>query len=249
VPWREVLSRTLQALDHPIPPEVVGEAPCQEIDHELDLRRLPVPTWFEHESGAYITAGVIVARDPESGRRNVSIARVQVRGARTAFVGIAPNHHLSVFARRAAALGRKLEVAVTIGQHPAVVLASNLYLRPGDDEFDNAGALLGRGLEALERRRPLVLDRLVDPAERVQALSVGDAEHPGRELARALEVADLVPHHHHRIVQHLFNELRALYEIAHEPAQARLIDSVQLLERVRVVRLHTLKQLVFSERA
>jgi 2,5-furandicarboxylate decarboxylase 1 len=155
VPWRDVFGRTLQALDHPIPPELVSGAACQEVEHELDLRRLPVPTWFEHESGAYITAGVIVAHDPESGRRNVSIARVQVRGACTAFIGIAPNHHLSVFARRAAALGRKLDVAVTIGQHPAVVLASNLYLRPGDDEFDNAGALLGRPV-------PLVRCRSID---------------------------------------------------------------------------------------
>jgi len=177
VPWRDVYGRTLQALEQPIAPELVSQAPCQEVDHAVDLRRLPVPTWFEHESGAYITAGVIVAKDPHSGRRNVSIARVQVRGARSAFIGIAPNHHLSVFARRAAALGRKLEVAVTIGQHPAVVLASNLYVRPGDDEFDNAGALLGRPVSLVRCRSidvevpadsELVLEGTLDPATLLQ---------------------------------------------------------------------------------
>ncbi len=155
VAWRDVYGKCLSALEHPLAPELVRDAPCQEIEREVDLRRLPVPMWCEHESGAYITAGVIVARDPESGRRNVSIARVQVRGAREAFIGIAPNHHLSVFARRAAAQGRKLELAVTIGQHPVVVLASNLYLRPGDDEFEMAGALLGKPV-------PLVRCRSID---------------------------------------------------------------------------------------
>ncbi len=155
--WRDVYRHCVWALEHPVPPQLTSDAPCQEIEHELDLARLPVPTWCEHESGAYITAGVIVARDPDSGRRNVSIARVQVRSAREAFVGIAPNHHLSVFARRAAAQGRMLEVAVTIGQHPAVVLASNLYLRPGDDEFDTAGALLGKPVP-LVRCRSIALE-------------------------------------------------------------------------------------------
>jgi 4-hydroxy-3-polyprenylbenzoate decarboxylase len=155
VAWRDVHAECVRALDNPVPPRVVTDAPCQEVEHELDLRRLPVPTWFEHEMGPYITAGVIVARDPDTGRRNVSIARLQVRGPREAFIGIAPNHHLSVFARRAAARGKELEIAVTIGQHPAIVLASNLYLRPGDDEFETAGALLGQPV-------PLVRCRSID---------------------------------------------------------------------------------------
>jgi 4-hydroxy-3-polyprenylbenzoate decarboxylase len=102
---------------------------------------------------------------------------VQVLGARNAFIGIAPNHHLSVFARRAAALGRKLELAVTIGQHPAIVLASNLYLRPGDDEFDNAGALLGRPVRLARCRSidvevpadsEIVLEGTLDPSTLLQ---------------------------------------------------------------------------------
>src|SRR5262249_4905625 len=177
VPWRDVCGHTLRALEKPIAPELVTEAACQELEHEVDLSRLPVPTWFEGESGAYITAGVIVAKDPHTGRRNVSIARVQVRGPRTAFIGIAPNHHLSVFARRAAALGRKLEVAITIGQHPAVILASNLYLRPGDDEFDNAGALLGQPVQLVRCRSidvevpadsELVVEGTLDPSTLLQ---------------------------------------------------------------------------------
>lgn len=45
--------------------------------YELAAAELPVPTFFERETGPYITAGAIVARDPESGRRNLSIARIK----------------------------------------------------------------------------------------------------------------------------------------------------------------------------
>jgi 2,5-furandicarboxylate decarboxylase 1 len=58
-------------------------------------------------------------------------------------IGIAPNHHLALFARRAAALGRPLAIAVAIGTHPAIQLAACLYLGVGDDELECAGRLLG----------------------------------------------------------------------------------------------------------
>jgi UbiD family decarboxylase len=61
----------LAALTKPVAPVMhQGAAPAQEVVHEepVDLvRLLPVPTWFERESGPYITAGVIVAKDPQTG--------------------------------------------------------------------------------------------------------------------------------------------------------------------------------------
>ena len=109
-------------------PITVPAAPCQELEiTPPDLGKLPVPTFFEHETGPYITAGVIVAKGAD-GRRNVSFARLKPIGAQRAFIGIAPNHHLAQLARAAAAEGRSLEIAVTIGNHPAVLLAGAYYL-------------------------------------------------------------------------------------------------------------------------
>ena len=140
-------SRIAAAVDKAIKPEIVERAAWQDVVVDNpDLATLPVPTFFEHETGPYISCGVIVAKDRRSGRRNVSIARLKLMGGNRAFVGIAPNHHLAVMAREAHARGEKLEIAVTIGNHAAVVLASNLYLRLGDDEYDAAGGLLGEPL-------------------------------------------------------------------------------------------------------
>jgi 2,5-furandicarboxylate decarboxylase 1 len=137
------------APERALPPVAVDDGPCREVVVDApDLRQLPVPTFFPGETGPYITAGVIIAKGT-TGRRNASFARLKILDGTTAFVGIAPEHHLSILAREAAAGGRPLEVAVTIGNHPAVLLAGAYYLQLGDDELEIAGALLGEPLEVV----------------------------------------------------------------------------------------------------
>jgi UbiD family decarboxylase len=132
-----------RALDAPLEPVIADEAPCQEVEDEPDLAKLPIPRFFAGEGGPYITAGCIVARDPETGERNWSIARVRPLGGPRALVGIAPNHHLAVAARAARERRERLPIAVTIGNHPALMVAACLYLGRGEDELRIAGALLG----------------------------------------------------------------------------------------------------------
>ncbi len=74
-------------------------------------------------------------------------------GGSRALVGIAPNHHLAVAARAAHERGERLPIAVTVGNHPALLLAACLYLARGEDELRIAGALLGE---------PVALARCLD---------------------------------------------------------------------------------------
>jgi 2,5-furandicarboxylate decarboxylase 1 len=143
----------LTALRNPIPPVMTGEGPVQEVVHRspIDLTALmPVPTWFEREGGPYITAGVIVAKDPETGRRNASIARLRLEGGCRLMAGIARNHHLYRLAEKAQALERPLEIAVAIGNHAAVLLASQMYVDLGADEFAIAGGLMREPVRLLQ---------------------------------------------------------------------------------------------------
>jgi 2,5-furandicarboxylate decarboxylase 1 len=139
----------LEAIEKPLPHRVVSPAPYQEVIVAAPslLDELPIPRFFEKEAGPYITAGAIVARDRLSGHTNLSIARLMPLGGNRAFVGIAPNHHLAVLARAAHARGEKLDIAVCVGNHPAVLVAACLYLGLGEDELPIAGALLGESLE------------------------------------------------------------------------------------------------------
>jgi 2,5-furandicarboxylate decarboxylase 1 len=142
-------SSIIAAIEQPLPHRLVPAAPCQEhvVLHPRLVEELPIPRFFEHETGPYITAGAIVAKDAHSGRANLSIARLKPIERNRALVGIAPNHHLAVLARAARARGERLDIAVCLGNHPAVLIASCLYLRLGEDELQVAGALLGEPLE------------------------------------------------------------------------------------------------------
>jgi 4-hydroxy-3-polyprenylbenzoate decarboxylase len=97
---------------------------------------------------------------------------LKLLGGPKAFIGIAPNHHLAVLARAAAARGEKLDIAVTIGNHPAVLVAAALYLGLGDDELEVAGAILGDAIEVTPCRSialevpahcEIVLEGTLDP--------------------------------------------------------------------------------------
>jgi 2,5-furandicarboxylate decarboxylase 1 len=175
----EILSALHTAIRQPLAPLRVAAAPVQEVVlRDAPLAGLPVPTFFERESRPYITAGTILARDPETGRGNLSFARLAILDGRTAMIGIAPNHHLALFARRAAALGRPLEIAVAIGTHPAIQLAACLYLGVGDDELECAGRLLGTPVKVVPA---CTVDLLVPADAEVILEGVIEADRPVEE--------------------------------------------------------------------
>jgi UbiD family decarboxylase len=185
----ELQACCLRALRDPIVPAMVGAGPAQDVIHRTDIdlaRMLPVPTWFERETGPYITAGVIVAKDPETGRRNMSIARLRLEGGARLMAGIALNHHLYRLAEKAKAAGRPLEVAVAIGNHPAVMLASQMYVDLGDDELAIAGGFLREPLRLVKCKTvdlevpadaEIVLEGLLQPDKLIEEGPV--SEFPG----------------------------------------------------------------------
>ena len=149
----DIVPRIHQAIRAPAKPVQVTNGRVQEVVvRDNPLAALPVPRFFEHETRHYITAGVILARDPHTGKGNASFARFAIHDGRTAMVGIAPNHHLALFSRRAAEAGKALPIVVALGAHPAIQLAACLYLGVGDDEIECAGSLLGAPVRLMPAR-------------------------------------------------------------------------------------------------
>nr|WP_249740387.1 UbiD family decarboxylase [Agrobacterium rubi] len=158
VPRAAIQSSLLASVQRPVAPVIVDNAPVQEQYFEEGvLARLPVPTFFDKESGPYISAGLMVARDPETGLGNASYARLKILSPTEALIGIAPNHHLAIMARKAADKGEALPFAVILGAHPAIQLAACLYLGLGEDEMHCAGALLGEPVRMARCRNSDIL--------------------------------------------------------------------------------------------
>ncbi|ABD86413.1 UbiD family decarboxylase [Rhodopseudomonas palustris] len=153
VPTDQLLTRFQDAVRHPLPWVEVDEAPAQQVIHrEVDLlTQLPIPKHNEHDSGPYITAALLIARNPVTGIQNVSIHRCQVSGPDRIGVLLLPRHTLHYF-KMAEQAGQALEIALVIGVHPACILASQAIAAVDEDEMEIAGALLGHPIEMVKCR-------------------------------------------------------------------------------------------------
>lgn len=149
----QLLDRYRTAVEKPLPSTEVpgGEAPVQQVvRREFDLTTdLPIPMHNEHDSGAYISAGLVIARNPATGIQNVSINRLQISSATRMGVLILPRH-LHRFFDAAEKAGEPLHVAVAIGVDPLTLLASQAILPFDTDELEVAGALHGEPLRVVK---------------------------------------------------------------------------------------------------
>lgn len=142
-----LLSSFESACLHPIPSSEVPIAKCQEVVHnDVDLTELlPIPVHNELDSGAYITAGLVISRRPDSGVQNVAIHRLQVSSSNRLGVLLLPRHTLA-FYQEQEATGQDLEVAIVIGVDPLTLMASQAIVPLGQDELEISGALRGSPL-------------------------------------------------------------------------------------------------------
>jgi len=136
-----LLERFRTASVEPAPLDSVASAPVQQVvRNDVDLADWPIPTHAEHDHGPYITAALLIARNPATGAQNVSINRCQVSGRNRLGVLLLPRH-ANHFYEQAEANGEALDVALVIGVDPATLLASQAIVPLDQDELEIASAL------------------------------------------------------------------------------------------------------------
>lgn len=140
-----------------IAPRMVETGPVKEVKlgkGELDLTQLPVHVAGQRDGGPVVGSGLMVSKDPDTGARNVSFHRLQIKGPAKSGVLLYPRHtwknYLKYQERNEA-----MPVAIFIGHHPAYYVAAATTAAYGDDEFEIAGGYLGSSV-------PLVKCETVD---------------------------------------------------------------------------------------
>ena len=113
----------------------------------LDLAALPIPRYFPGDAGRYLTAGMLVARDLDTGVETEGYHRFQVKGRDRMGVSLHSRRRMFEYQRRAEATGRPLPCAVVLGLHPLVSMGSLAYPAPDVGKFEVVGGLLGEPLE------------------------------------------------------------------------------------------------------
>jgi 2,5-furandicarboxylate decarboxylase 1 len=143
----------LKAEHDPLPPVMVDSGPVQEVvqtGNEVNVELLPISRHFEQDAGRYIGSGILVCKDPDTGVRNLSYQRLQMKGKNRFGASLHSRGHIWDHLQRAEARGQNLEVAVVLGAHPAVHLAAGAKVAMEVDEFDIAGALIGQPVELVK---------------------------------------------------------------------------------------------------
>jgi 2,5-furandicarboxylate decarboxylase 1 len=148
----ELVSQWAQLASKRLLPVLRQSAIVKEViqsDKDVDLTTFPIPMHFEIDAGSYITAGIVIANDPDTGIGNLSYARMQVKSPDHLGVSLHSRGDLWDFQRRCELQHRPLEVAIAIGVHPAINLAAATRLPLGEDEMQLAGGLLGEPIEVV----------------------------------------------------------------------------------------------------
>jgi UbiD family decarboxylase len=114
---------------------------------EVDLSLLPIMRHFHNDAGPYITNAIIVAKDPDTGVRNTSFHRMQVKGTTRIGTSLHSRRHLWNYVQRAEERGEDMPIAIVIGAHPLFTFGA-LWKGPiTSDEYAVTGGLMGTPLE------------------------------------------------------------------------------------------------------
>src|SRR5579884_760356 len=126
-------------------PKTVGKGACQEVVRTtgMSLLELPVLKCWPEDGGRFITLPLVFSRNPDTGKRNCGMYRIQIFDERTTGMHWQTHKQGAEHYRRMKAAGKetRMPVAVAIGADPATMYSAILPLPPDLDEMMIAGFL------------------------------------------------------------------------------------------------------------
>lgn len=157
-------------------PKIVKSGPCQEVvDNEPSLSKFPILQCWPEDAGPFITLPQVYTRDPETGKRNMGMYRLQVYDNKTTGMHWHTHHDGAAIFRKYCEMGQSTPVAVALGGDPAITYAGTAPLPKDIDELLFAGFLRKKPVELVRCKTvdlevpadaEIVIEGLVDPVER-----------------------------------------------------------------------------------
>ena len=127
---------------------------------DIDLYKLPIPTHFPIDAGPYVTSGLCVAKDPESGAETLGFHRMQLKGKNKLGISLHSRQRLWEYFRRSEERGESLKAAIVIGVHPNISLGSMALVPYDQGKYGAIAGLFGEPLEVA----PCIHSDLMVPA-------------------------------------------------------------------------------------
>jgi 2,5-furandicarboxylate decarboxylase 1 len=145
----------MNAIANPKPIRIVDNGPIKEniITRNIDIQRMfPIPTSHEKDSSSFITAGMLIVKDPESGDTHMAVRRFQINDKNiiSALISGASPHLREAF-RKSEEKNKPLECAVVLGYDAEYLIASQISSsKYGLDKYKVYSSLKGEPLELVK---------------------------------------------------------------------------------------------------
>ncbi len=132
----ELIPTLVNAIENPSKPEVVTAAPCQEVEIDVDLDKIPILFHCDKDGGNYISSGIFIITDKEWGQ-NVDYHRSMQFSKNKFSVRIVKKRHFDQFLEKQ----KEMKVAICVGNAPNVLLAAATSVDLGQNELEIANTL------------------------------------------------------------------------------------------------------------
>jgi UbiD family decarboxylase len=144
----------------PLAPVEVANAPVHDIvktGAEIDLGKVPMLTHYDVNAAPYITAGIVVAADPDTGVRNTSYNRLMMAGQRELRIFMAVGRHLWTLHNKLERRGQALPIAIVVGVHPLFSLGAQAFTPATEDEYAVIGGVMSEALRVAQAKTVPIL--------------------------------------------------------------------------------------------
>jgi 2,5-furandicarboxylate decarboxylase 1 len=181
----EIIPQMSSAIENPTKPEIVDNAPCQEVVNlEPDLTDLPILMHFPGDGGRFITSGVAITRHPIHGQ-NMDFHRCMQFSSKEMAVRVVKGRHFDSYLED---LG-EVEVANCVGNTPNVLVAGAISVEMGMDEL-----MIANSLEPIQLVKAKTVDLMI-PAEAefvLEGIVYRDRRHPEGPFVDLTETQDRI---------------------------------------------------------
>ena len=199
-----------QRVGDSIPPVIVKTGPVKEvIENDVDLEQLPILTFHAEDGGPYITAGIGILKDPDTGRQNAGFYSLQLKGQDRLGLRMLPSTHGYEIFQKRLERGLPTEMGIAIGLHPLEMLAasaSTLF-----DEFALAGSLRGEALE-LVRCESIDVDVPAHAEYVLEGMILPDTKEPEGPIGDWLGYYPLVEDRHVLKIERITHRRDPIYQ-------------------------------------
>ncbi|MDU3336334.1 UbiD family decarboxylase [Paraclostridium bifermentans] len=178
----------IDAIANPKPYKEVKSGPIAQniITKNIDINKLfPIPTSHEKDSSNFITAGMLIIKDPETNDTHMAVRRFQINDKDniSALVsGASP--HLNKIIKKAELNNEKLECAIVLGYDAEFLIASQISSsKYGLDKYEVYSALKNEPLEVIKCSRvdilvpafcEIVIEGYLDPNKKIKEGPFGE---------------------------------------------------------------------------